>query len=209
MWDGIREYGWNSAEGPHSCDYIMPEVLNILRSYPQVKRICDVGSGNGVLVAALARDGYEACGVEYDKEGCRIAAEQYPSIRFFNLGVQDAPKQVVDAWGAADAVVSTEVVEHLFSPHLLPRFAHGLLPRGGLLIISTPYHGYWKNLALAVLGKWDHHHTALWHGGHIKFFSRQTLTTLLEENGFRVVAFHGAGRMPWLWKSMILVAEAV
>jgi 2-polyprenyl-6-hydroxyphenyl methylase/3-demethylubiquinone-9 3-methyltransferase len=37
-------------------------------------------------------------------------------------------------------------------------------------VISTPFHGYWKNIALAVSGKFDDHFTALWNGGHIKFF---------------------------------------
>lgn len=76
-------------------------------------------------------------------------------------------------------------------------------------MISTPYHGYLKNLALSVFNKWDKHHTPLWHGGHVKFWSRKTLTQLLEANGFKVTEFHGAGRLPWLWKSMILVAKAV
>lgn len=79
----------------------------------------------------------------------------------------------------------------------------------GYLVISTPYHGYLKNLALSIFNKWDDHHTPLWHGGHIKFWSRIMLTQLLEENGFQVIAFHGVGRLPWLWKSMILVAKAV
>ena len=128
---------------------------------------------------------------------------------FYNLGVQDDPDVVVAAEGLFDAVVSTEVIEHLFSPHLLPQFARALLRENGKLIVTTPYHGYLKNLALSVAGKWDHHHTALWHGGHIKFFSRTTLTKLLEENGFRVVAFHGVGRAPYLWKSMMLECEAI
>lgn len=76
-------------------------------------------------------------------------------------------------------------------------------------MISTPYHGYLKNLALSAFNKWDKHHTPLWHGGHIKFWSRRTLTSLIEANGFRVTEFHGVGRAPWLWKSMILVARAV
>ena len=106
-------------------------------------------------------------------------------------------------------MVSTEVVEHLYRPRLLPAFARGLLEPGGYLVVSTPYHGYLKNLALSGSNGWDAHHTPLWDGGHIKFWSRATLTRLLEENGFEVVSFSGAGRLPWLWKSMILVARAV
>jgi hypothetical protein len=30
---------------------------------------------------------------------------------------------------------------------------------------------------------------------------------LLNESGFRVVRFIGAGRLPFLWKSMIVVAQ--
>ena len=53
----------------------------------------------------------------------------------------------------------------------------------------------------------DHHYTALWDGGHIKFWSRETLTKLLEEFGFRVTDFRGAGRLPYLWKSMLVRAN--
>ena len=78
---------------------------------------------------------------------------------------------------------------------------------GGLLIASTPYHGYVKNLALAASGKLDAHFTALWDGGHIKFWSRRTLSALLTETGFEPIAFRGAGRWPWLWKSMLIAAR--
>ena len=81
--------------------------------------------------------------------------------------------------------------------------------RGGEIIISTPYHGYLKNLALALSGKLDAHFTALWDGGHIKFFSRNTLETLLVESGFEVTDFIGAGRWPYLWKSMLIKARVV
>lgn len=209
MSNRVENYGWNDSDGPHSCDYIAPMVLKLLNDHSGIKRVCDVGRRNGALAGYLQREGYSVSGVEYDENGCRIAKQSYLNINFYNLGVADDPEEVRRHSGEFDAVVSTEVVEHLFSPHLLPQFARGLLRANGLLIVTTPYHGYWKNLALAVMGKWDHHHTALWHGGHIKFFSRATLTTLLEQNGFRVIGFHGTGRMPWLWKSMILVAKAV
>ncbi|MBK8742608.1 MAG: hypothetical protein IPM02_25355 [Betaproteobacteria bacterium] len=65
--------------------------------------------------------------------------------------------------------------------------------------------GYWKNLALT--GKFDFHFTALWDGGHIKFWSIATLTTLLEEAGFEQIRFYRIGRIPALAKSMIAVAR--
>lgn len=203
------KYGWATCDGPHSCDYLAPAVMNILKAHQEVKTVCDLGSGNGALIAHLLRGGYLPSGVDYDAEGVELSKSQYPGVRFFNLGVQDDPALVVSEIGEVDAVVSTEVIEHLYSPHLLPKFAHALLKPKGLLIVSTPYHGYLKNLALSLVGKWDFHHTALWHGGHIKFWSRSTLANLLTSNGFNVIGFYGVGRVPYLWKSMVLVARAL
>jgi 2-polyprenyl-6-hydroxyphenyl methylase/3-demethylubiquinone-9 3-methyltransferase len=82
-----------------------------------------------------------------------------------------------------------------------------LLTEGGTAIISTPYHGYLKNLTIALLGKYDAHHNPLWDHGHIKFWSPSTLGTLLEETGFQDVSFARVGRVPPLAKSMIAVAH--
>ena len=209
MTNVVNEYGWQSSSGPESCGYITPEVLRILGSL-NVKRVCDLGSGNGALAGALRDAGYETAGIEYDRQGVEIARKQHPGVSFYHLGVEDDPAPVLATEGKTfDAVVSTEVVEHLFSPHMLPTFARKIVSGGGYLVISTPYHGYFKNLALSIFNKWDTHHTPLWHGGHVKFWSRKTLSQLLEKNGFKVTAFYGVGRLPWLWKSMILVAKAV
>ena len=78
---------------------------------------------------------------------------------------------------------------------------------GGTAILSTPYHGYWKNLALALSGQMDRHFTALWDHGHIKFWSMRTLTILLEAAGFHDIRFERVGRIPPLAKAMIAVAR--
>ena len=75
--------------------------------------------------------------------------------------------------------------------------------------MSTPYHGYVKNVALALAGKLDDPFPALWDGGHIKFFSRNTLEQMLREQGFEVTGFAGAGRLPYLWKSMLVKARVI
>ena len=60
---------------------------------------------------------------------------------------------------------------------------------------------------LALTGKMDEHFTALWEGGHIKFWSKKTLSELLEKNGFKVLKFKGCGRVYGLWKSMLIEAK--
>jgi len=204
---GIEKYGWSTHE-PYSSSYIAPIILGLVDSL-RLTRVLDLGSGNGKLCGKLAGKCELVVGVEYDKKGVEIARQSNPGLDFYNLGVQDDPQPLVDKYpGKFDAVISTEVIEHLFLPRQLLHFASALLRPRGYLIISTPYHGYLKNLALSLFNKWDHHHTALHDGWHIKFWSRKTLEALLLEQGFEIVSFHGAGRLPWLWKSMIVVARS-
>jgi 2-polyprenyl-3-methyl-5-hydroxy-6-metoxy-1,4-benzoquinol methylase len=202
----VENYGW-TADEPYSWRYISPVVLDLVESLG-LSKVLDLGSGNGKLCGALGRKCSLVVGVEYDKEGVKIASQAYPGIAFYNMGVQDSPQPLLEKYpGGFDAVISTEVIEHLYLPRLLPKFASALLRPGGYLILSTPYHGYLKNLALALLNKWDHHHMALFDGCHIKFWSRKTLTALLKEQNLEVLKFRGVGRLPWLWKSMVIVAR--
>jgi 2-polyprenyl-3-methyl-5-hydroxy-6-metoxy-1,4-benzoquinol methylase len=204
----VPNYGWTAAQPPCSCEYIAPRVRDSLKALG-VARVLDLGAGNGALCAELSAAGYQVAGVEVDKEGIEIARASHPQIPFYNFGIQDDPAALLAEEPLFDAVVSTEVIEHLFAPHLLPRYARATLKPKGYLVITTPYHGYLKNLVLSVSDKWDTHHTSLLYGGHIKFWSRATLSTLLSEEGFRVIAFSGVGRIPYLWKSMVLIAQAV
>jgi 2-polyprenyl-3-methyl-5-hydroxy-6-metoxy-1,4-benzoquinol methylase len=202
----VTRYGWKEADAPCSCAYVVPDVFQIVAGL-KAKRILDIGAGNGALCGLLEQQGYAVAGCEYDKNGVEIARAAYPAVPFYNFGVQDDPASLLATEQKFDVVVSTEVIEHLFSPHQLPIYAARVLTDKGHLVLSTPYHGYWKNLALSIFNKWDFHHGPLWHGGHIKFWSRRTLTQLLEEHGFEVLEFRGVGRLPYLWKSMILVAR--
>jgi hypothetical protein len=62
-------------------------------------------------------------------------------------------------------------------------------------------------LLLALTNRMDFHWTALWDGGHIKFFSQQTLRQLLTEVGFKSIEFQRIGRIGPVAKSMIALAR--
>jgi 2-polyprenyl-6-hydroxyphenyl methylase/3-demethylubiquinone-9 3-methyltransferase len=62
-------------------------------------------------------------------------------------------------------------------------------------------------VAVAIAGKFDTHFSPLWDGGHIKFWSRRTLSELLTEQGFKNIGFEGAGRLPLLWRAMVMSGQ--
>ena len=204
----VVDYGWESADEEIHARYTTPKLLQLL-SVLKVRRLLDLGCGNGSICGTLARAGLEVVGTDYDATGIEIALLSHPETKFYQYGIHDEPLELLAEENGRkfDAVVCTEVIEHLFAPHLVPIFANAVLKERGYLLVSTPFHGFLKNLALSIADKWDFHHYSLWHGGHVKFWSRATLTTLLTENGFDVIGFYGLGRVPYLWKSFLLVAQ--
>ncbi|NEP66980.1 MULTISPECIES: class I SAM-dependent methyltransferase [Moorena] len=161
----------------------------------------DIGCGNGSLTNFIAQQGYEVVGVEESESGIKLASDNFTDCQFIQGSIYNLPyAELSDKF---DIVISLEVIEHLFYPKELVRAAKKVLKPHGRLIITTPYHGYLKNLMLAVTGKMDKHFTALWDCGHIKFFYVKTLTTLLESENYTDINFKFAGRYPYLWKSML------
>lgn len=197
-----REYGYSDAELSHANRYLIPTVKTLLVDLPQNASVLDLGCGNGSMTAALSRPDWRMHGMDASESGIRLAQQHFPSITFcFGL----IEPGLVASLGADrfDAIVCAEVVEHMYYPRDLARCAFALLRPGGRFVITTPYHGYVKNCLLAFSGKMDRHWSPLWDGGHIKFWSPKTLRILLEEPGFTDLTFHGVGRIPFLWKSMV------
>jgi 2-polyprenyl-6-hydroxyphenyl methylase/3-demethylubiquinone-9 3-methyltransferase len=207
MSDVISGYVWENAELNSSHDYLLPELKRLLATnvVPQGnKRLFELGCGNGSVANELVGLGWEVSGVDPSEQGIAQANARYPTIP---LRIGSAYDDLATQYSTFPVVVSLEVVEHVYAPRDYAATLFSLIEPGGLAIVSTPYHGYWKNLAMAITGKMDRHFTALWDHGHIKFWSKRTLSALLEEAGFRDIQFRRVGRIPALAKSMIAVAR--
>jgi 2-polyprenyl-3-methyl-5-hydroxy-6-metoxy-1,4-benzoquinol methylase len=180
------EFGWKDAHPEHTLPFVLPRILE--------------------LTAEFARRGCTVVGIDLSEQGIAIARRLVPRGRFEVLA---ADATLIDDLGEDpfDLIVSVEVVEHLYAPHAFAEGCFRALAPGGRFVLTTPYHGYVKNLALAVANMHDVHAHPLRQGGHIKFWSRATLTQLLEDTGFVDPQFRGAGRLPYLWKSMVMSAD--
>lgn len=199
------EFVWQSAGALESHAYLVRPVAKLLRE-AGARRVLDLGCGNGAFSASLAAHGFEMSGLDHSASGIAVAQRSFPAIAF---GRHDLAEPLpAEFAGRFDAVVAVEVIEHLLLPRRLIAAAVRALRPGGRLVITTPYHGYVKNLALALCGRFDEHWHPLRDYGHIKFFSRRTLLALLGEFGLRRVELRTAGRIPLLAKSMIAAARA-
>jgi 2-polyprenyl-6-hydroxyphenyl methylase/3-demethylubiquinone-9 3-methyltransferase len=175
-----------------------------LSSTETEKRIFELGCGNGSVSNELTKLGFDTTGVDPSPDGLHYAKEHYPHVKIFQGSAYD---DLAERYGKFPIVLSLEVVEHLYFPRKFAAVVNDLLLPGGTAVISTPYHGYWKNLALSLSGKMDDHFTALWDYGHIKFWSMKTLRILFQERGFSDISFVRVGRIPLLAKSMIAIAK--
>jgi len=206
-----KDYGWTKNK-TEAHDYLLPKLLEVLNELLLDKKalILDAGCGGGYLLERFFKEGYKNIyGFDLAESGIDIARREFPEIkdRFekHDCYVSQLPASLPAK--DYDAVLSVEVIEHLYEPRVYLKNINSWLKPAGMLVITTPYHGYLKNLALSVAGAWDKHFTVDWDGGHIKFFSRKTLILMLEEAGFEAVSFYGCGRVPFLWKSMVLTAR--
>lgn len=166
----------------------------------------DIGCGNGWLACELGNKGFEVVGIDADAKGVAIATGRGGGASFLHASCYEDPGTL--ALSNFDAAICLEVLEHLYQPSAALRFARSALREKGVFLCSTPYHGYWKNLVISLLNRWDQHWNPLRDGGHIKFFSKMTLRRLLESNGFSAVCIQAYGRMPGLWKTMMAVSIA-
>jgi 2-polyprenyl-3-methyl-5-hydroxy-6-metoxy-1,4-benzoquinol methylase len=166
------------------------------------RRVLDVGAGTGALVDQLGVEGRDATGFDIAQRAVDLALARFPSGRFIRWSAENLPWPIEPR--SHDVVVAFEVIEHLLQPRQLIRGAHEALRRGGHLALTTPYHGFFKNIVLSTIA-FDHHFNP--EGDHIRFFSDAGLRELLESEGFVVETVRHFGRAWPVWAGVFIWAR--
>ena len=201
----ISGYEYLESEFNCSHEYLLPAIERGIRDYKiEPGPAFDLGCGNGSVANWLSTKGFTVSGVDPSETGIAQAKEAYPNL---DLRSGSAYDPLHESFGTFPFLISLEVVEHVYAPRDYAQCVYNLLTPNGYAFISTPYHGYLKNLVLAITGKMDKHFTALWDHGHIKFWSRSTLSELLNEAGLSVLRIDRVGRIPQIAKSMMAIVQ--
>lgn len=132
-------------------------------------RVLDVGCGEG---SHLAHFGPGSVGLELREQAVGAARARGLDVRQWEVG-EGIPPELA---GAFDAVWSSNLLEHLVSPHLFLLDTHPALRPGGLLLAVVPIA---RRLAV---GPWRGFLAA----DHVNFFTPNTLRLTVERGGFDV-----------------------
>ena len=166
------------------------------------ERVLDVGCGEGRFAAELDAIGASVVGVDIAEEPLRRARELHPQLDL-RLVAARGEWELPDA--AFDAVWAGEVIEHVADTAAWLSEVRRVLRPGGRLLLSTPAHGRLSMLRLALSQNALAEHFDP-RGEHLRFYTRGTLTELLEDFRFESVDVRAAGSP---WGRRLLLARAV
>ena len=148
---------------------------------PGAIRVLDVGCSSGSFLGSAVKLGYQAQGVEPAPQAAQSAATR--GLKVFN-GLLHEAKFAADSF---DAITLLEVIEHLKEPIPLLQECHRILRPGGVMLIGTGNAGSWS--AQAFGASWEYFKIAK-HGGHISFFSPDSLQRVAAAAGLTRVSLH-------------------
>jgi len=149
------------------------------------ERVLDLGCGAGRFVAALRDHGADPVGVELADAALERARRNVPGADLRALG-SDGEIPLEDS--SVDLVWCSEVLEHVPDTAGLLSEARRVLRTGGRLLVTTPSHDLPRRVLIALL-RFEPHFDPL--GQHVRFYSRRSLTRVLETFAFEEVRVSG------------------
>ena len=189
---------------PHHA-YLLPALLGIFSRHPSLeKRAFEIGCGDGYIADKLSQHGFDVIGVDPSPSGISVAKTHFPTQKFF---IGSSENDLSRVYGVFPFVYSIETIAHVANPALFARRVYELLDAQGVAIVSTPFHGYWKNLAISILGGWDRHWHTLEEAQYLSLFSEITFRQVWRDAGFRNVTIIRVGRLNAFAKAMIAILQ--
>ena len=143
--------------------------------HPEKGVLLDVGAATGILLHLAENRGWTADGIEPSSWAVRYAQKKYGLI--IKEGSLEKATLPADFYAVVTLV---DFIEHTARPFDALNKAAGVLKPGGTLCLVTPDI---QSLAARLAGgKWWH-----FRPGHLGYFSKKSLSRLLERTGLRIV----------------------
>lgn len=157
----------------------LDRISKSLDQSPGQIRLLDVGCSSGAFLNTAVKLGFLAEGIEPAPKAATTAQAAGLNVR------QGLLQEGEYADGQFDAVTLFEVIEHLQQPLELLQEVHRILRPDGILLIGTGNAASWSMAAMGE--RWEYLSIAK-HGGHVSFFSPESIASLAQRSGFSVMA---------------------
>lgn len=159
-------------------------------------RILDLGSGPAIVSSRFSKvDGsYIAC-ADMDTAALQAALEAgVDSIYTVDLDKENWHAAIPD--GSFDCIIIADVLEHVRNPARLLQdiLERKFLAPGGRLVISIPNANHQAVVGSLLAGDFAYTETGILDSTHVRWFTLNSLTRMLEENGFAIERIHRTTR---------------
>ncbi len=205
----MSEYKWENSSEERSHPYLLKTIKSIfsLKKFNfRNTDLLDLGCGNGYLTKKVSElHNFKSIkAIDTSNQGISHAKNNYNGIiKFDHQSIED----LILSGEKYNFVTCFEVIEHIYNPDLFLENLGKIIHDDGYILISTPFHGYIKNILISLLNKFDHHFDPLWNHGHIKFFSKKTFKIIANRNNLHIVDIYYSGRVYPISKSMFVLLK--
>ncbi len=185
-------------------------VKTLQANLPAGAVVLDVGCGNGVISRSLGSYGFNVYGIDVSEKAIARAKElnQYSNV---NFDVVSAERLIAEG-KKYNAIICSEVLEHLNNPASLLQTLHQSLTDDGVLIVTVPNGAGPRELLVTRPVIWlQKRDNMIWHAvqrikkllgysgttvqsdasdlTHIQFFTKKAITDLARTNSFKITRF--------------------
>jgi 2-polyprenyl-3-methyl-5-hydroxy-6-metoxy-1,4-benzoquinol methylase len=170
-------------EGIHYTLKLSPTAshMQIVETLSPESFVLDLGCSQGLLARPLQDRGVRVVGVDTGS-GEQLVAELE---QYFQRDLEE-PLEI--PFGRVfDAVVVSDVIEHVIQRPVLLRSVRRYLKEGGRLIISTPNVALWFYRLSLLVGRFEYGPRGVLDETHVHLFTRATFRREVEGAGFRIV----------------------
>jgi predicted TPR repeat methyltransferase len=146
--------------------------------------VLDLGFGSGLFAERIRPACRYLAGVEHDADAAREGARFFDETVVGDLldGVSTPFRE------RFDVVVAGDVLEHLPRPEALLAALRPLLKADGVFLVSLPNVANVTVRLGLLFGRFDYTERGILDRTHLRFFTKATGRSLLEENGYRVAS---------------------
>jgi SAM-dependent methyltransferase len=151
-------------------------------------RVLDVGCGAGgaIGMARARHPGWTLTGIERDPRLASLAGARCDRVLEGDLA-RILP-ELARHGERFDAVVFADILEHLADPFAALRQGRAVAAAGARILVSVPNVGHLSLVRDLLCGRFDPVPAGLADAGHLRWFTRESLSAAIEESGWRVEA---------------------